>query len=272
MSARVDLASPASQQIQQFVSADDSARWNNRRMPTPDEHTVDDGADPEERPPAQPTVPVEPVSDDDPTTSPPEPAAPDSVEREVRTRSAEEDEPSPESEMTREADTSSGGTSHKRVVPSADMGEQMLALERRRDDAANIDTRPPVGETVTFRSFTVAEIYAGQTVGSLTAALAAVDWRNSDEPALDRVAEARKGYQYYRRFFWLLPEAPQVLIGGYGVTSLPAGIAYVFGEYDVLGPSLMAAVLTFVLDDDEATKIEAALRDDAESRLAILGP
>ena len=40
----------------------------------------------------------------------------------------------------------------------------------------------------------------------------------------------------------------------------------------MLGPSIVAVVLTFVLADDEAKRLDAALRDDAESRLDRLGP
>jgi hypothetical protein len=40
----------------------------------------------------------------------------------------------------------------------------------------------------------------------------------------------------------------------------------------VLGPSIVAVVLTFVLADDEAKGLDAALRAEAESRLDLLGP
>jgi hypothetical protein len=39
----------------------------------------------------------------------------------------------------------------------------------------------------------------------------------------------------------------------------------------VLGPSLVAFVLTFVLDDTESGRVDAALREDAESRIDQVG-
>ena len=89
---------------------------------------------------------------------------------------------------------------------------------------------------------------------------------------MDQIAEARKGYQYSRGVFWLISDTSPSALGGYGRTSLPSGIDRIYGEYYVLGPSIVAVVLTFVLADDEAKRLDAALRDDAESRLDRLGP
>jgi hypothetical protein len=53
----------------------------------------------------------------------------------------------------------------------------------------------------------------------------------------------------------------------YGVTDLPSGIDQIYSEHWVLGPSIVAVVLTFVLVPDEATRIDVAVREDVESRL-----
>jgi hypothetical protein len=195
---------------------------------------------------------------------------------EVRPESAEKDKPDAESESTAQKESGHDETDCKPRTWSDDFGEGMLALERRlerrRDAEANIDTRPPVGEAVSFRSVTVAEIYAGQEIGSLTSALAAIEWTNFDEPLLDQIAEARSRFQYSRWVFWLISDTSPSELGGYGRTSLPSGIDRIYSECYVLGPSIVAVVLTFVLADDEAKRLDLALRDVAESRLDLLGP
>ena len=145
---------------------------------------------------AQPAKPGETPVDTEHSTSSPESSAPASSNGEVSPESAEKDKPDAESESTAQKESDHDETDSKPRTWSDDFGEGMLALERRRDAEANIDTRPPVGEAVSFRSVTVAEIYAGQAIDSLTSALAAIEWTNFDEPLLDQIAEARRGFQY----------------------------------------------------------------------------
>jgi hypothetical protein len=153
-----------------------------------------------------------------------------------------------------------------------DFGERLLELQRRRDATNNLETRPPAGEVVTFRSVTVAEIYVGQNIDSLTKALGALEWSDSDEPITDSIAEARKGHQYLSGRIWLIAkEAPAGFMGTHARTDIPAGVDRIYLEYYVAGPSIVAVVLTFALDEDEGRKLDALLREDVESRLDRFG-
>lgn len=216
----------------------------------------DGGTGSEEQQLPQPAVPGHASADAEHSASPPESVTPASSNGDISLESAEKNDPNPESENT------------------------ALELQRSKDAQENIDTRPPDGETVTFRSVTVADIYAGQAADSLVTALAAIDWNYSDESVGYKITEARKDYQDSRGFFWLLEETSVYLLSqrgeifdasdmshdfpGFGRTSLPSGIDYIVGEYYVVGPSTVAIVLTFVLVDDEARRLDAALREDAK--------
>jgi hypothetical protein len=241
-------------------------------MPNDKPATEDDSMGSDEQRSAQPAKPGETPVDTEHSTSSPESSAPASSNGEVSPESAERDKPDAESESTAQKESDHDETESKPRTWSDDFGEGMLALERPRDAEANIDTSPPVGEAVSFRSVTVAEIYAGQAIDSLTSALAAIEWTNFDEPLLDQIAEARRGFQYSRWVFWLISDTSPSELGGYGRTSLPSGIDRIYSDCYVLGPSIVAVVLTFVLADDQAKRLDAALRDDAESRLDLLGP
>lgn len=152
-------------------------------------------------------------------------------------------------------------------------GDHLLELERARDAQNNANTRLPDGEAITFRSMTVVEMYAGQAVDQLVAGLEAMEWVNTDEPVVDRIREAQKGYLYSRGVFWIAPPTSQ---GGsmrsHARAPLPTGVTQIYAEYNVLGPSLVALVLTFVLAAAEATSIDVAIREDVESRLDRFGP
>ena len=151
-------------------------------------------------------------------------------------------------------------------------GGGLLELERARDAQNNATTRLPDGEAITFRSMTVVEMYAGQAVEQLVAGLEGLDWVNTDEPVVDRIRDAQKGYVYSAGVFWIVPPTSS---GGpplsHARAQLPAGVSRIYSEYDVLGPSLVALVLTFVLAAAEATSIDVAIRADAESRLDRVG-
>jgi hypothetical protein len=151
-------------------------------------------------------------------------------------------------------------------------GDHLLELERARDMQNNANTRRPDGEVITFRSMTIVEMYAGQAVDQLVVGLEAMEWLNTDEPVVDRIREAQKGYLYSWGVFWI---APPTSHGGstlsYARAPLPTGVTQIYAEYNVLGPSLVALVLTFVLAAPEATSIDAAIREDVESRLERFG-
>jgi hypothetical protein len=53
--------------------------------------------------------------------------------------------------------------------------------------------------------------------------------------------------------------------------TLASGIVRIYGECYVLGRWIVALVLTFVLTDDEAKRIDAAPQNDAESRVERRG-
>jgi hypothetical protein len=158
-------------------------------------------------------------------------------------------------------------------VPPMDTGDHLLALERARDQGNNESTRPPDDEAIIFRSMTVVEMYAGQAVAALTSALAKMEWINMDDPVVDRIREAQKGYLYSRGVFWIVGSSGQMrTLMGFGRAPLPTGIDRIYAEYYVLGPSLVALVLTFVLASDQTMSIDAVVRDDVESRLDRPGP
>jgi hypothetical protein len=146
-----------------------------------------------------------------------------------------------------------------------DLDEQLPAVERQRDRQGNIDTRPPAGEAITFRSVTLAEIYVGQAADALTTALGTIQWANFRRPIVDDIAEARKSDHWFVGSFWLFSDTSQGVLR-YGQATLPSGIDRIYGKHYVLGRSIAALVLTFALADDEANRIDAALHDDAESR------
>jgi hypothetical protein len=183
----------------------------------------------------------------------------------------EDDEPvDSDDSAASEADGSADDTAaSEQPAGPVDPGEHLLALERARDPQGNEKTRPPDDEVVTFRSMTVVEMYAGQAIDALKDALATIEWVNLDTPIVDRIVVAQKGYTYSRGVFWLEAEGSASVGGllGHGRTTLPAGFTRIYGEYYVLGPSLVALVLTFVLNREESKRLDAALRDDAESRL-----
>lgn len=152
------------------------------------------------------------------------------------------------------------------AVGSPDFDERMGEFARARDAQRNRETRPPDGEAVTFRSITLAEVYVGRQCDSLTATLREIEWVNSDGAIAENIQEARKGDIYARDNFTLLssPDPVQTLFG-YGMIGLPAEFKRIYGRYYVLGPSMVALVLTFVLTDADARQLDTALRNDAES-------
>jgi hypothetical protein len=162
-----------------------------------------------------------------------------------------------------------GATASGPAQPPGDYGDVLLALERQRDPQGNENTRPPASEAITLRSMTVVEMYAGQAIESLTMALAAIKWTGLDPSIVDQIAEAEKSYTYSQGVFYLTDTGSGDIGGviGRGRTRLPTAISRIYGNYYVLGPSLVAVVLTFVLAEEEAKRIDAALRNDAESHV-----
>jgi hypothetical protein len=154
------------------------------------------------------------------------------------------------------------------ALPSNDFGDRFLALERPRDAKGNEYTRPPDTECITFRSMTIVEMYAAQSIESLKSAISRMEWSEDDDPIVDRIVEAQAGHLYSRGNFWIFAEAADTSSPlKRARADLPEGIGRIYCEYFVVGPSLVAIVLTFVLQDDVASRIESALREDAESRI-----
>lgn len=232
-------------------------------MPNDEPPIEDDGIDFEGQQSAQPATVSQAPADASGSMSPPE-APPAPSYGEVRSENTEQDKRETESERT--AEESGPAETESAPFSWTAYAEQQLVLERSRDAKNNIDTRPPDGEVVSFRSVLIAEIYAGQAANSLTTALGAIEWTNSDKPIPARIAAARKGYRYSQVVFELVSDTTQSVPSSYGLTSLPSGIDHIFARYRVIGPAIVAVVFTFVLADDEAKRIDIALRKDAESR------
>jgi hypothetical protein len=205
--------------------------------------------------------------DTDPQPS--EPAGPSPADHGTEPGNGESDLSASEVGRTaEEAASGKGELDSTAVTEPKDPGERLLALQRQRDAQDNLGTRPVAGEVVAFRSVSVAEVFVGHQIDSLTNALAAIDWFDSDEPIVDRIAEARKGGHYLSGNFSLISDTEKNrLLGIDGRTSVPTGIDRIYGQYYVAGPSTVALVLTFALADEDVKKIDSAIRDDAESRL-----
>jgi hypothetical protein len=142
----------------------------------------------------------------------------------------------------------------------------------------NAQTAPPGGERVTFRSVTLAEVYYARQADQLTERLRAIRWVGADERYAEQVVIARRDDTAYNSEFLLMPgPSPSPLASSYGVTDPPAGVDQIVGQVRVLGPSLVAVVLTFALGHDQAVRLDGALRapvgDDpgAHSRAALRG-
>jgi hypothetical protein len=152
------------------------------------------------------------------------------------------------------------------TVGPLNFDEHMRAFARARDAEDNVRTRPPDDETVTFRSITLAEVYIGRQADVLATTLREVEWVNSPRKVAEGITQARTDDLYATENFTLLSASdPAQALFGYGEIGLPAGCRRIYGRYYVLGPSIVVLVLTFVLADGEAGRLDAALRDDAQS-------
>lgn len=126
-------------------------------MPNDEPPIEHDGTGFEEQPSGQPAMVDEAPNDTGGSTSPPEAESAAPTDGEVRSESTEQDQPETQSESAT-GESGPAETDREAPISSADIFEQLLALERARDPQGNIDTRPPGNETVTFRSVTVGEI------------------------------------------------------------------------------------------------------------------
>lgn len=221
----------------------------------------DDDGDESARPARPPETSADQIPDDDEDHAPPsvqsETVAPDDLE---------EAEPGTTEESA--APTSQEHAPHDTAQDAFD--DSMLTLERGRDAQRNIETRPPGGEIVTFRSITIAEAYIGREADSLGTALGAIAWIKPSQPTADEMVEARGEY-YPGKFVLASAAAPDLTMREYGQVRLPAGITRIYGRIHVIGPSTVAAALTFVLTDTEALRMNTALLEDAESRIDKTG-
>lgn len=159
-------------------------------------------------------------------------------------------------------------TSASETSAPGDLDIAIFAVERARDAKANQQTQPPEDECVTFRSVTIVEMYAGQTVSSLTAALSAMKWMDTEYLVADRIIRAQRDYMYSEGNFWFVADPKHIAHpASHVLIKLPQGIDRIYCLYYVIGPSLIALVLTFILAADESVQIDTVLRTDVESRL-----
>jgi hypothetical protein len=152
------------------------------------------------------------------------------------------------------------------AVGSPGFDEHMRAFAYARDAQDNVRTRPPDDETVTFRSITLTEVYIGKKADALATALKAIKWVDFPRKIAEGISEARKDDLYATDNFTLLsaPDPTQTLFG-HGELPLPTGCKRIYGRYYVLGPSIVVLVLTFVLADAEAGRLDVALRREVEA-------
>ena len=190
-------------------------------------------------------------------------------QREAPAAPAHRDPAASEVEQDQPAET----TTEAFAAPPDDHGAHLLELAKRRDPQDNEQTHLPPDEHISLRSVTVVEMYASRSVESLKSALAQIAWFNFDVPITDSISEAQTGYMYKSGVFWLVSESKRLFpLTGHGCVELPVGVDRVYGGYYALGPALVAMVLTFVLATDESEKLDAALRNDAESGIEELVP
>jgi hypothetical protein len=153
-------------------------------------------------------------------------------------------------------------------------------LTRRRPTVGerNAGTAPPDGERVTFRSITLAEVYYAHQADQLTEKLSGIRWTGTREQFTAQVAKARQDDTGYDSEFLLRSGASSFppTMRQYGEETLPAGIDRIAGQVRVLGPSLVTVVLTFVLEESHAIRLDEALRlpvdpenPGAQSRAAV---
>ena len=76
---------------------------------------------------------------------------------------------------------------------------------------------------------------------------------------------------YSSEFLLMSYPASHWAMNGYGKASLPDGIQRIIGRLHVLGPSMVALVLTFALADSETGRVDAALRDGARPEMKLGG-
>lgn len=150
--------------------------------------------------------------------------------------------------------------------------EERLERHRRFDVHLNEETRPPESEVITLHSVTIAEMYVSQDVDKLVSELRSLHW---DEGAgvADSVAEALKGDLFSGGRFWIynISASQASGLGGSAYAPMPEETERIFASYEVLGPSLAAMVFTFVLSTSDSMKLDAALREDAQSTLTPVG-
>lgn len=158
-----------------------------------------------------------------------------------------------------------------KVSPEAS-AERMLALYAAKHEQSNRESRPPDDEHVTFRSVTLAEVYIGPEIDGLSAALRRTEWFNVGEQFADEIARSRQADSPYDSEFLLLSSPnSHWTMQGYGKADLPRGIHRIVGQLFVLGPSMVALVLTFALSEPEAGRLEKALRKEATAELEHSG-
>jgi hypothetical protein len=119
---------------------------------------------------------------------------------------------------------------------------------------------------VTFRSVTLAEVYYAGKADELTEKLRTIRWTGTGEQFAEQITIARRDDAAYNSEFLLRSAASShPAMRGYGETALPTGIERIVGQVHVLGPSLVIVVLTFVLEHNQAIRLEEELRSQVSA-------
>jgi hypothetical protein len=118
---------------------------------------------------------------------------------------------------------------------------------------------------------TLVEVYAGQDIDVLTKNFSSIQWNNTDESIVEAIVEGRKGYFYSRHTFTITEQpSSELRLFAEGHTTIPIGIERLHCECYVIGISLVGLVVTFILEDKEAQRLDTIMRTDAESELVRL--
>lgn len=191
----------------------------------------------------------------------PEPSLPDQASASQPGGPQEPGEPASE-------ESSEGADTPRQQDSADDPAGRAFHPTRRRPtvEQRNADTAPPDGERVTFRSVTLAEVYYAHQADQLTEKLRTIRWAGTDEQFAEQIAIARRDDAAYNSEFLLRPGASShPMMSGYGETTLPVGIERIVGQVHVLGPSLVTVVLTFVLEHNQAIRLDEALRSQVSA-------
>jgi hypothetical protein len=115
-------------------------------------------------------------------------------------------------------------------------------------------------------------VYVGRETDSLASFLGAINWTNFNKTTANETGKAGEAAgRYPAQFVLVSGPASDLTLRIHSKINLPDRIARIYGQSYALGPSIVALVLTFVLTDAEAGRLDKALRDDVKSRMDLAG-